>query len=324
MNEEKIARLEGLLERVRARAAMPRRPAAPAAASFDSTVGVPTGNLGLPSESVAVTAELPTGDLATSSQVLGFDGAGVEAPTGRVSTVPPRVDVPEPEPSSIEVSASELTDVEASDVELEVSSEVVEVDVDVEVEVEVSEPEIPVARKDFESGAQRVVASASFEAEEPATSDIAAAHESFVEPEPLEPLAPANEIGDEPPLSSRRPVAASEPPAEAYPSAPRHTPPPESGKQVAVSSMPVGRVPSVPAPSGEEAFVSGWREPGLASQPPREAAAPLSTRAEARTESAEVIEPVLPADARVARVEGTAAAFAPRSFGELLDATLAL
>lgn len=319
MNEEKIARLEGLLERVRARAAMPRRPAVPAPVSFDSAAAVPTGKVELPSESVA--AELSTGVLAASSQAIGFDGAGTEAPTGRVSTVPPRVDVPEPEPSSIEVSASELTEVEVSDVELdvEVSSEVVEVDVDVEV----SEPELPAARKDFESGAQRVVASAGFEAEEHAPSDLASTGESYAEPEPLEAAAPANEI-DEPPLSSRRPVVASEPPAEAYPSAPRHTPPPESGKQVAVSSVPVGRVPSVPAPSGEEAFVSGWREPGLASQPPRESAPPVSTRAEARAMSAEIIEPVLPADAHVARVEGAAPAFAPRSFGELLDATLAL
>ena len=58
---------------------------------------------------------------------------------------------------------------------------------------------------------------------------------------------PANEIEEPSPSSSRRPIAGEEPVAEAYSeeSAPRHTPPPESGKQVAAApSNPPARSPA--------------------------------------------------------------------------------
>lgn len=252
--------------------------------------------------------------------------AAASAPILRKPTTapPPSAPIPEPEPSTIEVSSSELAEAEYSDVEMEVevSTEVVDVDVD-DLDVEAIQP-----RSEMESGAQRVAAHArEEEAPElmPEPEPLAAAHEG----------APANELEEEPPVSSRRAVGG-EPPVDAYASAPRHTPPPESGKQMA-SAAPAGRISSIPARAEGEGLVGGWREPGLASEPPREqggmaswsprASVPAASANVAGTPEAsapQIIDPVVPSAPRVASIVSAAPAFTPSSFGELLDATLGL
>jgi hypothetical protein len=207
------------------------------------------------------------------------------------------------------------------DSDVEVSSEVVEVDIDVDVDEMVG----------MESGAQ-----------------LAADHASMP-PDELEEVhsvaPPANELEEPAPASSPRPIVEAE--AYAEESAPRHTPPPESGKQVAAPSVqPAARKSSVPPDSLVEGhtLIGGWREPGLPGGPPlpggpggpgvpavrvpAPAAAPPAAAPPAQTSgtrlSPDVTRPSLPAESRVAAFEGGAPAFKPATFGELLDATLAL
>jgi hypothetical protein len=195
---------------------------------------------------------------------------------------------------------------------------------------------------------------------DPSLPPAAAAAEPEAEPEPEAPPPPAaNEVIEEAPSSSPRPIAASE--AYEAESAPRHTPPPESGKQVAAPSVKPDSVrkSSVPPPSIEgHTLIGGWREPGMALPRDREASdvtrspavrvpppppppppdhvvaapppppppppqAPPVARA-AEPLRAEVTKAELPATANVATIEGTAPTFAPSTFGELLDATLAI
>ncbi|AKU94499.1 hypothetical protein AKJ09_01163 [Labilithrix luteola] len=247
----------------------------------------------------------------------------------------------------------ESVDLNADDVE--VSAEVVEVDIDVE--------ESGAAAVAMESGAQPVAAAAGpdelEEVEEPAARTSAPPPALGAPTEEVAHVAAANELEEPVPSSSRRPVASDAPEAEeAYEeeSAPRHTPPPESGKQVAAPSVsPAPRNSSFPPESlGGHTLIGGWREPGLPGGPPAigspvrvpgpGAFAPQATGQSpvappqmgppstlgampgpkpARL-SPEVVRPELPAGGRVATVEGTAPAFKPANFGELLDATLAL
>jgi hypothetical protein len=230
------------------------------------------------------------------------------------------------------------------DADVEVSSEVVDIDIDVE-EAEA-----------LESGAQPVAHQTAPPGElEDELEPLAAA--------PAEPAAeleevaasspPANEIEEPTPSSSRRPIAGEEPVAEAYSeeSAPRHTPPPESGKQVAAApSNPPSRAPSMPPPSLEgHTLIGGWREPGLGPQigpgpgapvrvpgpgrtgptgtePPAtvvQHAAPAAQRSGTQL-SPDVTRPNLPARADVASFEGAAPVAKPKTLGELLDLTLGL
>jgi hypothetical protein len=220
------------------------------------------------------------------------------------------------------------------DADVEVSSETVEVDIDID------EP-MP-----MESGAQPIVQST--------TPPEELAEEVEEPPMALEPsrppqrddvitqMAPANEIEEPAPSSSRRPIAGEET-AETYgeESAPRHTPPPESGKQVAAPSVhPVaarGAEPSAPPPSLEgHMLVGGWREPGLGTAPqiaqgsngvrvPAPAEAPVVAAQPSGTRlSPDVTRPALAASANVARIEGSAPVAKPATMGELLDMTLSL
>jgi hypothetical protein len=215
----------------------------------------------------------------------------------------------------------------------------------------------------MESGAQPASAPASLPPEElhPAQPSVPP---GATTDEPLA-AAPANEIDVPAPSSSPRPIA--EPVAE-HP-VPRHTPPPESGKQVAASSAPPDRrsVPptSVPGAASLEGhtLIGGWREPGLfdpntglpgeglaagvpvpapaaptsdmpsppSSRPPPPVAAPapeapVATPAQASSVrlTPESTRPELPQGAAVATFDGAVPAFAPSTFGELLDATLGL
>jgi hypothetical protein len=141
---------------------------------------------------------------------------------------------------------------------------------------------------------------------EPVPSPVAGAPaREPVEESPPELLAAVEEV-EEAPLSSRRPVAPE--PEERLadmafgaeePSPPRHTPPPESG-----------RLPAAPAVEFD-ADVTGVREATPIVPRPRELV-PEATRAD-----------LAPSDA-VADMIGEAQRFAPATFAELLDASLAL
>ncbi|MGD0529380.1 MAG: hypothetical protein ABSE49_29850, partial [Polyangiaceae bacterium] len=126
-----------------------------------------------------------------------------------------------------------------------------------------------------------------------------------LEESPPEILAAVEEV-EEAPRSSRRPVAPE--PEERLadmafgaeePAPPRHTPPPESG-----------RLPAVPAVEFD-GDVTGVREATPIVARPRELV-PEATR------------PALAASDAVADVVGDAQRFAPATFAELLDASLAL
>jgi hypothetical protein len=117
----------------------------------------------------------------------------------------------------------------------------------------------------------------------------------------------SSELVDEAPTSSRRPIAI---PEEEY-SAPRHTPPPESGKQVAAPSLSGGETTGVRKSAGPPALPASAIP---AAQPA--APAPLEP---------DVLRSTLPEAAKVASIEGTPAVTPrPKTFGELLDLALDL
>jgi len=151
------------------------------------------------------------------------------------------------------------------------------------------------------------------------------------------------EVLEAPPPSSRRPIAE---PLDAAPpeAAPTHTPPPESGKQVAALSFDddftgvrdaAQRPAPPPDPNAPEIHLASQHPPAIAAKHEMEAeleiapqAKPASVRLPserppaAREMEPEVIRPVI-AQAAVADLQGELT-FAPKTFGELLDASLAL
>jgi hypothetical protein len=162
--------------------------------------------------------------------------------------------------------------------------------------------------------------------------------ESAHEPEPASEAGPslhAPDVGEqEPPASSRRPIAVESKLEDlafgdaTAPEAP-HTPPPESGRQIA--SPPVdldfdGDSTGIRSKEQEdvEVTVIGTPPPPPPLPAPVEAAVHEPAPPEVVVGAPEVTHAILP-DAPVAVVfAGSAPAFKPASFGELLEATLAL
>ncbi len=258
-----------------------------------------------------------------------------------------------PEPASAEVEHDSFLPATAhgggeeaylpsdDDADVEVSSETVEVDIDIDEPTPMESGAQPVAQQTMPPGDLEEEVD-----ERPIETDPSMRPPAYEEVAQAAP-PPANEIEEPAPSSSRRPIAGEEP-AEAYgeESAPRHTPPPESGKQVAAPSVhPVAARASAepsmnlsaPPPSLEgHTLVGGWREPGLgpvvpgstgvrvpapAAGAPPAAAAP---QASGPRLTADVTRPDLAATANVARIEGAAPVATPTTMGELLDLTLAL
>lgn len=379
--KEKIAKLEALLARVKERAEAPR---ANGAAAFPA----PAVSDVRPAQSIQVAHAAQPAHAAVGSAVPS-SGAAESLPPETIASLPPDPaplearsgwsDAPAETSSETSghpaVEAVELEAVEAEedliasdymDDDVEVSAEVVEVDIDID------EPgALPVMPA--ESGAQPIADHALFALDAPVledgSDDLLAVTASAPPPATTveaAPIAPANELVEPAPSSSPRPIVA-QPELEPYEeeSAPRHTPPPESGKQVAAPSVKPEhdavepRTSSTPPPSLEgHTLVGGWREPGVPAAPARERAGeaprPLGVRvppppppppapavelapatapgaAPARFAPAaaparlvpEVIAPEPPAG-DVAAFEGAPRTFAPSTFGELLDATLAL
>jgi hypothetical protein len=190
-----------------------------------------------------------------SSGVMSTSGGGAADPDAEVMSAAPVT----PHVASSHPTAPPVSD-DAYDYEsdVEVSSEVVEVDIDVDEPAALESGAQPVA--------QQTIPPEDLE-EELEESPIAT--QPSAPPAELEEVEqPANEIEEPAPSSSRRPIAAEAASAEAYEaeSAPRHTPPPESGRQVAAapSTHPPPRKSSSPPPSLEgHTLIGGWREPGL-------------------------------------------------------------
>ena len=301
--QEKVSRLEELLARIKTRSAEPRTTALAAGAPILIEHAPDAVATASPPSALPVMAE--------AAQPV-FPSEPPMASAHPVAATDPITTPPEPG--------------EEFDSDAEVSSEVVELDLDEAAYVSASEASAELIEVEDDEDA------------EPMTTQTSSYYpEALKTPPPRAPVpVPANEIEEPAPSSSRRPIASEEPEsAFDAESAPRHTPPPESGKQVASASPPARR--SLPPASLEgQTLIGGWREPGMAgSGPPGPSVTPYAgvrlptaeappTRASGTRLSPDVSKPSLPLAAHVASIEGVPPAFKPSSFGDLLDATLAL
>lgn len=333
-SKEKIAKLEGLLARIKDRAAEPRLNGVTAHAAFAAAFEVESAAPApLPVAAARPPSVTPADLKNPTNPPLSIGSRGTSPPTSTaVSEAPPPAMYSDPPQTSVEYEDSDLDE---ADMDVEVSSEVVEVDIDVD------EPGTMPA----ESGSQPVADHVEAAELEEAPEELLAAVDPSVAPPPAEPLA--NEVVEPAPSSSPRPIAI-ESAEEAYEesSAPRHTPPPESGKQVAAATSvkPDARKSSLPPDSPSR--LGDWREPGIVSPsvvpsrgapsrvPPPAAvqAAPPVSQVPAAPSVApapvnlapEVTQVTFAADANVASIEGVGPSFSPATFGDLLDASLSL
>ena len=125
---------------------------------------------------------------------------------------------------------------------------------------------------------------------------------------------------EEPPSSSRRPIAAEPPLAEltfgdAPPLPAMHTPPPESGRQVAGPAVDLDF-------DGDSTGVRERPEEAQTAKPPS-VAQKAATAPPPRELVPEITKATVP-HGDVASFQGAPREFAPSTFGELLDATLGL
>jgi len=305
--KEQIAKLEALLARVSSRANAPRI----VASSARSTVA--------PVASVAPVAP-------------------VAAPTPPAPPVQLRDPAPPPAPQPPAPPPPVVVAVKTPDVEA---------------------PEIPAAAKsDARLIAAKAVDPLDFDAAVDSTETL---HDAHLETISVDEAAPDVEVLDAPedepaPSSSRRPI--SPPPAEEIAETafgaddlappPRHTPPPESGRLPAAPELapvidaddeveditgvhhspaspasPAGEGPAAAAAAEEsDALAKSGEHEGLSS-PPDEITPPPAVVSRVEL-TPHVARPERTASAPVADAIGQAMAFAPATFGELLDATLAL
>jgi hypothetical protein len=343
-SKEKIGRLQELLERVQMRATVRGEDRVPAAETQSLEAHASEEAYQQPA---AQTSPPP----ATYNE--RHDEMSEAPPTPAMASAPPLAD--------------EGYDVD-TDSDVEVSSEVVEVDIDIDEPMPLESGAQPVAQQTMppdelleEVDEQPMATEASVRpaAHEPR-------HEESREEEIAHAAPPANEIEEPTPSSSRRPIAGEEASVEeayAAESSPRHTPPPESGKQVAASpsAHPPSWKPSAPPPSLEgHTLIGGWREPGLGTpqisptaagmstgarlpSPPPAAGTPaarpsgteppatvvqgagaVAAQASGTRLTADVTRPELAASAEVASFTGAPAIAKPKTLGELLDLTLGL
>jgi len=331
VNNGKIAKLEVLLNRVVTRASAPRTLAASAFSPVSSArapeaISPPVSYPDLPAP--------PTSSLPPPAQQLNANAVASD--------------------DALTADASDIEVDELFDSDIEVTADEVEVDVDVDVYDEV--------RPATESGAQLVAAPPERAAVAPTPTSSASA--PFTEAASTEtqmpPLVPeareanegeaaiekaekANEIQEEAPTSSRRPVTAETTTAAAYEAeayeaneesgALRLTPPPESGRHVATPPIESGaepgarQSPTAPPPAGYGA-TGGWREPGVPTGPGFDLRGPTKTAVTptppAPPLAPEHINPELPMSIDVVDLTSTTQAFKPANFGDLLDATLSL
>ena len=329
-SKEKIGRLQELLERVQMRASVSvedraRAISAPSAASSEE------------SYEAAPAAQTSPPPAAYNEREGGLSEA---PPTPAFASAPPDADL------DYDIN---------TDSDVEVSSEVVEVDIDIDEPMALESGAQPVAQQTMPPEDLLEEVDEQPLATQPSVRPPAESREEEI----AHAAPPANEIEEPTPSSSRRPIAGEEPSAEeAYEaeSSPRHTPPPESGKQVAApSAHPPSRKPSAPPPSLEgHTLIGGWREPGLGTPqisptagmsagvrvpPPPAAGRPSGTEPPATVVqgagaiaaqvsgtrlTADVTRPDLASGVDVASFTGAPAIDKPKTLGELLDLTLGL
>lgn len=356
---DRISRLESLLARVQQRANEPRRTSQ---VSPKATTGA----------MAAMKVEAANGGAPAISEPPPPPKPSVQPPTPAMPRVsePPEAAFPsEPPVASRPSTVPPMTSVDddyaytgdSSDADVEVSSEVVDIDVDVDVD----DTGMP-----LESGAQPVADHASLppddgggigettmaDAQHPVLGPENEAHSEHEHEHEAAAAqqTPANEIEEPAPSSSPRPIASEKPEAFEEESAPRHTPPPESGKQVAAApSTPPRKQTSAPPPSIEgHTLIGGWREPGLggpaigaSGSPQVRVPAPVSPGGPAkevpgepvtatrsslpprhsdRPLSPEITRAELTSTTKVAAFNSAPPTFKPSTFGDLLDASLDL
>lgn len=396
--KEKIAKLEGLLARVKERAEAPRPNAGAVLTGARAQSSRPAA---LPAEVARAEAARAAAPAEAREPVLARE-EHPSAERAPISTTPPPESVPAPEttasiPAAAATGWSEPPPETAVDPAFDASGRdgpEQDTDMDVEVSTEIVEVDIDIDEPSFvpaESGAQLVSEQAGEVEDTEELSDQLGLLATSVPSAAVEPSVapPANELVVPAPSSSPRPISSGGDEAEGSDDEPtaRHTPPPESGKQVAAPSVKPepSRKTSIPPPSLEgHTLIGGWREPGASlprdlrmpgvrvpppppppppppeeaslatkTAPPPSVAPPVATHATGRPAplapptapppstassapralprsalppplSADVTSPVLPDAANVASIASTPPVFAPASFGDLLDATLAL
>jgi hypothetical protein len=289
-SKEKISRLEELLSRITSRAAAPRV--------------------------AAVRAP--------------FDGASAASATDTLQSA---------SPTSIPPPTREGGD----DSDVDVTAELVEVDIDVDMDEMAA----------MESGAQPVAEQASLPAEEYVHAPPPA--NEIQEPAPSSSPRPIAEPLDEesaprhtpPPESGKQVAASSSPPAPRLSSMPPSSPNPASleghtliggwrepgifdpklgpgGARTPGGGIPGVRVPAPPPSPPVAPAPPSSRPPARHDAPSAEAPPAPPAQGSAVRLSPEPLKAALPAGARVASFEGTVPTFKPKTFGELLDATLDL
>jgi hypothetical protein len=366
-SNEKLSRLQELLERVQTRAAAARAHGVAEESRAAASPAAPA--------SASPAASASASPAASASAAPAYDAPAYDAPAAAQTSPPPAAYNERDE----EMSAGPATPAQASvhpagepsdypeaevdydvntDSEVEVSSEVVEVDIDIDEPMPLESGAQPVAQatmppedleEEVDEQPMATQPSVRPRADEPREEEVAHA------------APPANEIEEPTPSSSRRPIAGEEASVGAYEpeSAPRHTPPPESGKQVAAapSNHPPSWKPSAPPPSLEShTLIGGWREPGLGTpqispsaggstgvrvpgpgpaagrgptgtEPPAtvlQGAGAIPAQASGTRLTADVTRPELASGAQVASFTGAPTMEKPRTLGELLDLTLGL
>jgi hypothetical protein len=308
--QQQIAKLEGLLEQVRARAAAPRPVRVAAAPVAD--------------EAHAVAAEMHAVVVEPAAVPAAHAGAPAAQEPAQ-ATVPPDYEAESAREAEARLARDGEAVAAAAAAAAEVSLEDAELEVLAEPIIAVARHEPAPAHVEPHESRERLVAAEPLPApEEPAPPALE------LEPEPAA-LAQAEEMPDsavedvveQPPSSSRRPVApqpeeriadiafgASEEAA-----APRHTPPPESGK-----------LPAAPVVEFDP-DVTGVREaPAIprAEPAPIEETSPAAPVAMKAKLEPEVTRAELAASNAVAEIVGEAQRFHPSTMADLVDASLGL
>jgi hypothetical protein len=296
-----VSKLESLLARIRGRAAEPRPAASSAAPGVARAVPAIAAPPAAPPPAPAAPPPAPAPPVAAPVVT-------VTRPVQRVEP-PPTVIIDQIEEATLPPPPM------ASD------------DFAVDVDVHVSTPPpprmdaVPSSNREPSPSQERLSAAQTPSTEPPALmADVADEGPSLEHGESLadEDALAGEEKPEEAPISSRRPVAppeerlaelafgASEPPP------PRHTPPPKSG-----------RLPAPPA-SEFDADVTGVRDAVALPTAGADVTRPAAQASRPGVLVPQAARPNLASEPRVADVIGDAQAFAPGTFFELLDASLAL
>ena len=291
-----VSRLESLLARIRGRAAEPR----PAASSAPGVAhAVPA--IAPPPAAPPPAAPPPAPAPPVAAPVVARPVQRVEPPPTVIIDQIEEATLPPPPMASDDFA--------------------VDVDVHVSTPPPPSMDAVPGSNREPSPSQERLSGAQALSTEPPAVmADVADEGPSLEHGESLadEDALAGEEKPEEAPISSRRPVA---PPEERLaelafgagePLPPRHTPPPKSG-----------RLPAPPA-TEFDGDVTGVRDAVALPTAGADATRPAAQASRPGVLAPQAVRPNLVSEPRVADVIGDAQAFAPSTFFELLDASLAL